>query len=98
MAADRGSDYATLSRQVRQAGLLARRHGYYTAKIAVNSLLFAGGWVAFFFLGDTWYQLGVAAFLAVMFTQVAFVGHYAGHRQICRSRPATDPVGREPGN
>ncbi|MFL6073835.1 MAG: acyl-CoA desaturase, partial [Mycobacteriales bacterium] len=60
-AADRGSDYANLSRQVKQAGLLARRHGYYAVKIAVNSVLFVAGWVAFFLLGDSWYQLGVAA-------------------------------------
>jgi fatty acid desaturase len=97
-AADRGSDYANLSRQVKQAGLLARRHGYYAVKIAVNSVLFVAGWVAFFLLGDSWYQLGVAAFLAVMFTQVAFVGHDAGHRQIFRSRRANDLVGLVHGN
>jgi fatty acid desaturase len=95
---ERGSDYASLSRQVKQAGLLSRRHGYYATKIAINSVLFAGGWVAFFLLGNSWYQLFVAAFLAVMFTQVAFVGHDAGHRQIFRSRRANDLVGLVHGN
>ena len=36
---------------------------------------------------------GHAAYLAVVFTQLAFVGHDAGHRQISRSRPANDRVG-----
>jgi fatty acid desaturase len=97
-AADRGSDYAILSRQVKQAGLMARRHGYYSVKITVNGLLFVAGWVGFFLLGNSWYQLFVAAFLAVMFTQVAFVGHDAGHRQIFRSRRANDLVGLVHGN
>jgi hypothetical protein len=35
---------------------------------------------------DSWWQLAVAAFLAVMFTQVGFLGHGAGHRQIFGSR------------
>ena len=35
----------------------------------------------------------VAAYLAVVFTQLAFVGHDAGHRQLFRSRRANDLVG-----
>ena len=34
-----------------------------------------------------------AAYLAVVFTQLAFLGHDAGHRQIFRSRRANDRVG-----
>jgi fatty acid desaturase len=48
---------------------------------------------AFALLGDSWWQLVVAAYLAVVFTQSAFVGHDAGHRQIFRSRRANDLVG-----
>jgi fatty acid desaturase len=44
-------------------------------------------------LGESWWQLVVAAYLAVVFTQIAFVGHDAGHRQIFRSRRANDLVG-----
>ena len=36
-ASPRGSDYAELSRQVRQAGLLDRRPGYYAWKIALTA-------------------------------------------------------------
>jgi len=90
----RGSDYAELSRQVKQAGLLNRRPAYYSVKITVNLVLYALGWVAFALLGRSWWQLVIAAFLAVTFTQVAFVGHDAGHRQIFASKRANDLLGR----
>ena len=78
----RGSEYAELSRQIRQAGLLKRRPGYYTWKIAVTIAMLAAGWTAFVMVGNSWWQLAVAAFLAVVFTQIGFLGHDAGHRQV----------------
>ncbi len=76
----RGSQYAELSRQVKEAGLLERRPGYYAWKIAVTVGLLAAGWTVFVVAGDSWWQLGVAVFLAVIFTQIGFLGHDAGHR------------------
>jgi fatty acid desaturase len=96
--AGRGSDYAELSRRVKQAGLLDRRPAYYAAKMIVNGLLLVGGWAAFFLLGDSWLQLIVAAFLAVAFTQMSFIGHDAGHQQIFRRRRANRLVGLAHGN
>jgi fatty acid desaturase len=89
----RWSEYTQLSRQIKQAGLLDRRRGWYAARIGLNLALLAAGWVAFAALGESWWQLLVAAYLAVVFTQVAFVGHDAGHRQIVRSRRANDRMG-----
>ena len=89
----RWREYTQLSRQIKQAGLLDRRRGWYAARIGLNLVLLAAGWVAFAILGDSWWQLAVAAYLAVVFTQLAFVGHDAGHRQILRSRRANDRVG-----
>jgi fatty acid desaturase len=94
----RGSDYAELSRTVRGAGLLKRRPVYYIVKIATNLLLLVAGWAAFFLLGRSWWQLLVAVFLAVMFTQTGFIGHDAGHRQITGSKRADDLIGRIHGN
>jgi fatty acid desaturase len=91
--AGRWSEYTQLSRQIKQAGLLDRRHGYYTAKLGLNLGLLAAGGAAFVALGDSWWQLVTAAYLAVVFTQLAFVGHDAGHRQIFRSRRANNLVG-----
>jgi hypothetical protein len=39
--ARRWSEYTQLSRQIKQASLLDRRHGYYTAKISLNLVLLA---------------------------------------------------------
>ncbi|WP_173073447.1 fatty acid desaturase family protein [Phytohabitans rumicis] len=93
-----GSEYAHLSRLVRQAGLLDRRRGYYAVRIGLTGGLLVGAWVAFLWLGESWWQVGVAAVLAVAFAQVAFVGHDAGHRQIFRTRRANDLVGLIQGN
>jgi fatty acid desaturase len=89
----RTGDFTELVRLVRSSGLLARRHRYYAVRIGLNLAAFAAGWVAFALIGDSWWQLVVAAFLAVMGAQLAFIGHDAGHRQIFRSRRANDAVG-----
>jgi fatty acid desaturase len=94
----RGSEYALLSRQIKQAGLLERRPAYYIWKIALTAAALAAGWVIFVLVGDSWWQLAVAAFLAVIFTQVGFLGHDAGHRQIFGSRRANYVLGLLHGN
>ncbi len=50
-------------------------------------------WAGFVLLGDSWWQLIVAAATGFLFTQVAFIGHDAGHQQIARSRRGNDLVG-----
>lgn len=94
----RGSDYAQLLRQVQRADLLDRRPGYYLTKIAVTAGLLIAGWATLVAVGDSWWQLAVAAFLAFVFTQVGFIGHDAGHRQIFRSRRANYLLGLVLGN
>jgi fatty acid desaturase len=89
----RGSDFAELSRAIQQAGLLKRRYGYYIVKGALQILAFGAVWVAFAFLGNSWWQLITAALLAVLYTHLAFIGHDAGHKQIFRGRRANDIVG-----
>jgi fatty acid desaturase len=90
--------YTELRRRIRQEGLMDRRPRYYAIKIAVLAVLVAGGWAAFFALGDSWYQLLAAVYLAAVSGQVAFLGHEAGHRQIFRSRRGNDLVGLVYGN
>jgi fatty acid desaturase len=92
-APPRGSEYAVLSRQIRQAGLLDRRLRYYGWKITITGVLLAAGWTAFALIGDSWWQLGTAVFLAVIFAQIGFLGHDAGHRQVFRSRRSNDVLG-----
>jgi fatty acid desaturase len=92
------SDYAELSRRIKQAGLLRRRPAYYAAKSASTAVLLVAGWTAFFLLGDSWWQLVTAVFLAFAFTQIAFLGHDAGHRQIFGTRRANGLLGLVLGN
>jgi fatty acid desaturase len=89
----RWGEFTQLSRQVKQAGLLERRHGWYATRIALNLALLAAGVVALVMLGDSWWQLVTAGWLAVVSTQLAFIGHDAGHRQLFRSRWANNLVG-----
>ncbi|OIK02720.1 fatty acid desaturase family protein [Streptomyces monashensis] len=93
-----GSDFARLSRRVTEAGLLERRPGYYTARLGLVIALLAAGWGAFLALGDTWWQLAVAAFLALMFGQVALVAHDLAHRQVFGSARRSEIWGRLFGN
>jgi fatty acid desaturase len=94
----RGSAYAELLDRVRRAGLLDRRPAYYAVRITVNATVVIAGWTAFVLVGDSWWQLVTAAYLAVVFTQTGFLGHDAGHRQIFRSRRANQVVGLLHGN
>jgi len=80
-----GSDYAVISRRVKQAGLLDRRRGYYWAKIPLTLAGYVAGWVLFVVIGDSWYQAITAVVLGVVFTQVAFS---ATTRDIGRCLPA----------
>src|SRR5882757_1363083 len=94
----RGSDFARLSRRITQAGLMERRPGYYALRIGLVTASFVGGWVAFFALGDSWYQLLVAVFLAVVFAQIGLVAHDLAHRQVFRSRRSSEIAGLVAGN
>ena len=97
-ASPRGSDYAALSRQVRQAGLLDRRPGYYAWKVTLTTAALVLGWAAFAAIGNSWWQLGDAVFLAVVFAQFGFLGHDAGHGQVFRTRRANAILGMACGN
>lgn len=92
------ADFRALAVQIRQAGLFERRPGYYSLKIVLTITSVAAGWAALLLLGDTWATLGVAALLGVMFTQLGFLGHDAGHQQVFRSRRANRLLGLAVGN
>jgi fatty acid desaturase len=87
-----------LSRRIRHAGLLTTRPRYYTWKIALTAAALVVGWAVFVVVGDSWWQLGVAAFLAVVFGQIGFLGHDAGHRQVFSRHRANYVLGVLCGN
>jgi fatty acid desaturase len=91
-------EFHHLTLDVRAAGLLDRRLGYYWVKVVLTVAAFGAGWVGFFLLGDSWATLAIAAFLGVAATQLGFIGHDAGHRQIFESRRANRLLGLGIGN
>ncbi|MFF4369334.1 fatty acid desaturase family protein [Streptomyces sp. NPDC001594] len=93
-----GSDFARLSEKIQAAGLMRRRPAYYALRITLVAGLYALGWTAFALVGDNWWTLLVAAFLAFVFGQVALLAHDLAHRQIFRLRKATEVSGRIVGN
>jgi fatty acid desaturase len=75
-----------------------RRPGYYVLRIGALAVLFAAAWTAFFLVGDSWWQIGVAVFLAVMFAQIALVSHDLAHRQVFKTRRPSQLAGWIAGN
>ncbi len=88
------TEYAALLRVVREAGLLRRRTGFYWMMFSLNTLALAGVAIGFVLLGDSWYQLILAAALGVILTQYAFLAHEASHRQVFESGKVNDIAGR----
>lgn len=88
------ASYSALLKSVRQAGLLRRRTRFYVFVLATLVVLLAGIWTGFAFLGDSWFQLLIAAGLGILFTQFAFWAHEAAHNQIFTSRQANAWTGR----
>ena len=90
--------FGELALQVRAAGLMERRRGYYLAKIGCLVAMFVGGWAVLVVVGSSWASLGIAAFLGTMSAQLGFIGHDAGHQQVFASRRANRCLGLVVGN
>jgi len=94
----RVSGYGDLAQEVRRLGLMQRRRPYYAGVAAV--LLLAGGAVVatMLFGSHSWALLGLAPVLAVVSTQLGFLGHDLGHHQVTGSRRASRSLGLVCGN
>ncbi|OUD81004.1 Fatty acid desaturase [Clavibacter michiganensis subsp. michiganensis] len=86
--------YSGLLNTVREAGLLERRVGFYVLMFAGITAALVGLGIGFVALGDSWFQLLIAAGLGIIFTQFAFLAHEASHRQVFESGKANDIAGR----
>ena len=84
--------YAELKNLIKAKGLLDKQPVYYTRKILTTvGLLLVG--VAFLVLvNNVWLQFLNAAYLAFVFSQIGFLGHDAGHRQIFNATWKNDLV------
>ncbi len=72
--------------------------GYYALRIAAVTALYAAVWAAFVLIGDSWWALLTAGFLAFVFGQVALLAHDLAHRQVFRLRKASEVSGLVAGN
>jgi fatty acid desaturase len=86
--------FTELAQAVRIRGLQGRRRGFYVMIFAVLVLALAGSATGMILLDDSWLQLLLAGGLGLIFTQFAFLGHEASHRQIFESGQTNDRSGR----
>ncbi|MBT2449991.1 acyl-CoA desaturase [Streptomyces sp. ISL-43] len=85
--------FSELLKRVKAEGLLDFDPRYYTGRLALNTLLLAAGFTAFFLLGDSWWQLVVAAWMGLCGTQSAYMFHDAGHKAMFRDKRVATTVG-----
>jgi fatty acid desaturase len=88
-----GSDYGHLLGQVQRAGLLHRSPAGYVPRFAALGVAALAGLAVFAWLGDSWWQLALAAYAGGVYAQIGFLGHDAGHQQIFASRTWNDRLG-----
>ena len=86
--------YSEVATVVREAGLMRRARWFY-AVVGAAILVALGGIVTgVILLGDSWFQLFMAAALGIVFTQIAFLGHEAAHRTILVGGQNNDRLAR----
>ncbi|MGV8908754.1 MAG: fatty acid desaturase family protein [Propionicimonas sp.] len=91
--ARRTRSFTELAQVVRAAGLNDRTRWFYLALFSGLVTALAGAVAGLVLLRDSWFQLLIAAALGIIFTQFAFLGHEASHRQVVASGPANDRIG-----
>ncbi len=92
------SEYAELKRLVKRQGLLEKQPAYYAFQLLCTAGMLTLAGSLLLMVDDLPLQLLNAAFLAFVFTQIAFIAHDAGHRQIFRSTWRNDILGLLLGN
>ena len=97
-AAPPQGQYAELKQRIKQQGLLTKTVGRYVARILAIQLLFVASLVTLMMVHVFWVQCLNAVFLAFITTQMGFIGHDAGHRQIFDSIKKNNFVGLLVGN
>ncbi|KAM9862929.1 acyl-CoA desaturase [Leucobacter sp. BZR 635] len=86
--------YSSISQVARETGLYARTPWFYALVGVGITLGLAATITGSILLGDSWFQLLMAASFALLFTQIAFLTHEAAHRQILSTGPANDRLAR----
>ncbi|MCZ6602235.1 MAG: acyl-CoA desaturase, partial [Planctomycetota bacterium] len=85
--------YAKLKKLVKEAKLLEKQPRYFAWKIPFTFALMIPSVVCLVLFDNLLLQILNAVYLAFVFGQITFIGHDAGHRQICSTPPRNDRVG-----
>ena len=92
------ASFRVLALRLRAMGLLDRRPGYYRVKIILTTFAFLAGWALFVIIGNSWTTLAVGPLVGMLFTQLGFIGHDAGHNQVFGTRRCNRVLGLAVGN
>ena len=79
------NEFFELSQQAKEAGLMDARPGSYIGRGIVLVAVFALAGTLLATLGQSWWQLAVAALFGILFTQAAFLSHDGAHQQVFAS-------------
>lgn len=92
------NQYAALKAIIRNAGLLETQGAYYAVKVAYTLGLFAIG-IALLFLLDGWARVFIVApYMAFVGTQLGYLSHDLGHKQVFPSSRVNHWLGMFVGN
>jgi hypothetical protein len=83
----RTDQYAQLKRLIKKNGLPVQQPAYHAGKMAFTLGLLAVSLALLFVIGDTWFQLLNAIYLAFVFVQISLLAHDFGHRQFTYRAP-----------
>jgi fatty acid desaturase len=78
-------EYIQLKQLMKQEGLLDAQPAYYACKILFTLGLLAIAVAILLLVNNFWIQLLNAVYLSFVFTQIGFLAHDIGHRQVFRS-------------
>ncbi|MDQ1698816.1 MAG: hypothetical protein QOG34_679 [Frankiaceae bacterium] len=73
--------------------MLERSGARYVPRFVALAVAAIAGLAGFLWLGDSWWQLAIGAYSGLLFTQIGFLGHDAGHQQVFRGRRWNDRLG-----
>lgn len=82
------SDYAALSKKVKEANLLNKTVGFYIRKTIVVTLLASAAWVGVILLHNSAFALLLAPILGILGAQYGFLAHESAHKQVFNSNKA----------
>ncbi|WP_308291646.1 acyl-CoA desaturase [Microbacterium sp. G2-8] len=86
--------FRQLSAEANDSGLMRRRYGFYWAMLLFWTTAAVAILVGVVLLGETWFQLILAALLGVVMAQLGFLAHEAAHQEIFATQGWNEWVSR----